>query len=286
MRHIGAVLCVLLAIAGCASSKVWVRMDGSSSDPVQFEMDKGECQARGTATWGQSHGTGVERGAAGAGVFDGCMRGKGWMLVSKEYSKGEQRYRALMEAKPWGTDHPPGVTLAEIRAEMNSDPHCFTEHYPPSPEVLVCSWRDTNDKIVLKCAFRKKYPVGQSVSSSCSPPKDQLSGDEAAVDSSASGDGGSDQPGLNKLVSYEEWLNKRVDEYNTAQTPGDLTVAWGVMPECQSATAKEKLCHWRDRLLQQTADGGLYYATIDAVCSVPTDGSPMRCSWNPGVEPE
>lgn len=66
-------LLLLLLLAGCAADDgKWYR---SGASDQAFEMDKGQCQA-------QAFGVPGANVMQVALVFNSCMRGKGWQLVS------------------------------------------------------------------------------------------------------------------------------------------------------------------------------------------------------------
>lgn len=68
-------LAVLLLLVGCAKKESFWEKPGASS--MEFEMDKGQCQA-------QAFGTPGMYTMQVAMVFNACMRGKGWYLVERE----------------------------------------------------------------------------------------------------------------------------------------------------------------------------------------------------------
>lgn len=58
-----------LLLASCATHKVWVKDGASDQD---FEMERGQCQAQALS---------APNPLNEGGVFNGCMRGKGWKII-------------------------------------------------------------------------------------------------------------------------------------------------------------------------------------------------------------
>lgn len=68
------IVAVALVLAGCASSKVWVKEGSSTRD---FNVDAGQCKAQAFAVPGAPL---IQVSI----VYNACMEGKGWQLQNSK----------------------------------------------------------------------------------------------------------------------------------------------------------------------------------------------------------
>jgi len=87
MRSGAIILAITIALAGCATQPPmrWVRPDGNTFTPEQFEVDRTICRGEmQKANLASNAEAGLGRGRAVADVYPGCMAQRGYMLTAAQ----------------------------------------------------------------------------------------------------------------------------------------------------------------------------------------------------------